>query len=719
MPSTEDGTHVESPRPSSTLWRNCAAFWILGLCNNFAYVIMLSAAKDILDVESGGSHANSTVDPSRCPADGSTLACSTISTGSILLADILPTLIVKLLAPFILNYLPYAVRHGLVVFFQASSFVIVAASTTVYQGIIGVVFASIGAGIGEITYLSMSSHFPADVISTWSSGTGGAGIFGAIAYAILTDPQMLNLSPRNALFSMLVIPTVFLVTFWKLLKSPATIPKVETCDPRSYVLRNPQVRRTSDEVNRPLIDEESDHRPETEQLSTRKRLRLMKNLIRYMVPLMLVYFGEYFINQGLVELLIFDCSHGFGFSVGSQYRWYQVLYQLGVFVSRSSVNFVQIRPRYLPLLAALQIINAMVFFEDAQHRFFPHISIVMLIIFYEGLLGGAAYVNTFRSIHKVIPSKPQREFKGRTRRGSISRVGVPSLNDVLREDGEGAGVQQPPKGGLLRSGAVDGGDPRAMQSVMQNEVDFCKSRSGNIWREVTRTQVLSKVNGGVRHARQAGYGESLAVESSISAAAPVGGCCGCGVSGPGAPGAPGPDGKDGEDGAPGAPGRDGPDGPAATPAPAIDWCFECPDAPAGPAGNPGPKGPSGNAGAPGQDGQPGVAGQSGAPGPQGPAGAPGAPGQAGAPGAPGVVHEVEGPVGAPGAPGAPGPAGPDGQPGAPGQAGAPGPQGPAGDAGAPGAPGKDGEDGEKGPDGLQGAPGACDHCPPPRTAPGY
>ncbi|KHJ92823.1 nematode cuticle collagen domain protein [Oesophagostomum dentatum] len=27
-----------------------------------------------------------------------------------------------------------------------------------------------------------------------------------------------------------------------------------------------------------------------------------------------------------------------------------------------------------------------------------------------------------------------------------------------------------------------------MQSVMQNEVDFCKSRSGNIWREVTRTQ---------------------------------------------------------------------------------------------------------------------------------------------------------------------------------------------------------------------------------------
>ena len=29
-------------------WRNIAAFWVLGLCNNFPYVIMLSAAFDIL-----------------------------------------------------------------------------------------------------------------------------------------------------------------------------------------------------------------------------------------------------------------------------------------------------------------------------------------------------------------------------------------------------------------------------------------------------------------------------------------------------------------------------------------------------------------------------------------------------------------------------------------------------------------------------------------------
>ncbi|MQI27745.1 hypothetical protein EI009_25950, partial [Escherichia coli] len=93
-----------------------------------------------------------------------------------------------------------------------------------------------------------------------------------------------------------------------------------------------------------------------------------------------------------------------------------------------------------------------------------------------------------------------------------------------------------------------------MQSVMQSEVDFCRSRSGNIWREVTRTQVLAKVSGGsVRSRRQAGY-ESAGVEGSFSS---QGGCCGCGVSAAGPPGAPGQDGEDGSDGQPGAPGNDG------------------------------------------------------------------------------------------------------------------------------------------------------------------
>ncbi|KAI1730439.1 protein kinase domain-containing protein [Ditylenchus destructor] len=250
-----------------------------------------------------------------------------------------------------------------------------------------------------------------------------------------------------------------------------------------------------------------------------------------------------------------------------------------------------------------------------------------------------------------------------------------------------------------------------VQSVMQNEVDFCKSRSGNIWREVTRTQVLSKVSG-VRLPRQAGYGSSAGVEGAAShgGGGGGGGCCGCGVSAPGPPGPPGPPGNDGQDGGPGGPGNPGPDAPPAPAQQQHEPCQECDQAQAGPPGPPGPPGPDGNPGSPGQDADGGGRGPPGPPGPPGPAGQPGGPGDAGAPGGPGQVHDV------PGTEGPPGPAGPpgsDGQPGGPGQPGGdgqPGPQGPPGNPGSDGSPGEAGKDGGK---------GACDHCPPPRTAPGY
>lgn len=45
--------------------------------------------------------------------------------------------------------------------------------------------------------------FPRDVLGGWGSGTGGAGVAGALLYSALTQ---LGLSPRVTLFIMLVIP---------------------------------------------------------------------------------------------------------------------------------------------------------------------------------------------------------------------------------------------------------------------------------------------------------------------------------------------------------------------------------------------------------------------------------------------------------------------------------------------------------------------------------
>jgi battenin len=122
------------------LINNLIAFWLLGLCNNFAYVIMLSAAKDILEVEEhhhGDDPKNGTSPSDQCLDDMSQMKCSPISTGSILLADILPTLAIKLIGPFMLQRIPYNLRHTAVVIFQSLSYIIVALSGSVLVGIIG------------------------------------------------------------------------------------------------------------------------------------------------------------------------------------------------------------------------------------------------------------------------------------------------------------------------------------------------------------------------------------------------------------------------------------------------------------------------------------------------------------------------------------------------------------------------------------------------------
>ncbi|XP_018518335.2 battenin [Lates calcarifer] len=148
-----------------TQWRNWVGFWLLGLCNNFAYVVMLSAAHDILKKqESENATANT---PSTLTVDfqggnssnGSRYDCNPVSTAAVLLADILPTLVIKLFAPFVIHKLPYGFRVLFCVIMAATSFLLVSLSSAVWISILGVIFASISSGLGELSFLSLTAFF--------------------------------------------------------------------------------------------------------------------------------------------------------------------------------------------------------------------------------------------------------------------------------------------------------------------------------------------------------------------------------------------------------------------------------------------------------------------------------------------------------------------------------------------------------------------------------
>lgn len=368
---------------------------------------MLSAAKDILEKESknGSSIYNET-----CPGNEKDIKYSTISTGSVLLADILPTLFIKLLGPFFLMHMAYDVRHIFVVVCQMLSYIIVSISTTIEIGLLGVIFASLGSGLGEITYLSLASHFSNDVISAYSSGTGGAGIIGALVYAIMTDPYVLNISPNKTLLFMTIVPLIFLFCYSKILKCPESVKQVglfNNVDNYVYESIQNEIDEEIDNENTIAINETSDNI--VSPLSYEEKKSIIISMLYYMLPLVIVYYAEYFINQGLLELISFTCKKGFNLTLSAQYRWYQVLYQVGVFVSRSSNNICTIESKFLPLLAIIQVVNLIIFYYDAKNHFISHIIIVMALVLFEGTIGGKAYVSTFSQIHKNT-SMEKREF---------------------------------------------------------------------------------------------------------------------------------------------------------------------------------------------------------------------------------------------------------------------------------------------------------------------
>lgn len=96
--------------------------------------------------------------------------CNPISTSVILLLDIVPSLIVKLFAPFILGHASFKVI--IVVAFTTVSFLLTGLELGQGTAFVGVVFASLASGLGEVTFLGYMSKFEANSISAWSSGTG-------------------------------------------------------------------------------------------------------------------------------------------------------------------------------------------------------------------------------------------------------------------------------------------------------------------------------------------------------------------------------------------------------------------------------------------------------------------------------------------------------------------------------------------------------------------
>lgn len=358
------------------------------MINNVLYVIILSAALDLVGPD--------------------------IPKGVVLLADVIPSFLTKLVAPYFIHLIPYEVRILVFAALSAGGMLIISMTPSYLDGgatstkLAGVMLASLSSGGGELSFLGLVHYYGPFSLAAWGSGTGGAGLVGAGAYALATTT--FGLSVKATLLSSAFLPAIMLLSFFALLP----------LEPLRHGRRTVQAKDDGEASATAALEREGLLAPEDQDSSLGHHQKpsmwsqFKQNLGRarclffpYMLPLLLVYIAEYTINQGVAPTLLFPLDQSPFTHYRAFYPTYNAIYQVGVFISRSSTPFVRIHNLYLP--SFLQIINLALLTLQSLFDYIPSVYLVFAIIFWEGLLGGLVYVNTFAEISDRVDKK-DREF---------------------------------------------------------------------------------------------------------------------------------------------------------------------------------------------------------------------------------------------------------------------------------------------------------------------
>jgi battenin len=277
--------------------------------------------------------------------------------------------------------------------------------------LVGVVIGSLSSGGGELSFLGLTHYYGYFSLAAWGSGTGGAGLVGAGLYVMLTS--WIRLSVRSSLLASAFLPLIMLASFFFVLPHE---PLTHASKLMGYQdIPSSGAAEGTDETPPPSPPANLIHSTSEESHPFgRRKASLIASLHRsgllffpYMLPLILVYIAEYTINQGVSPTLLFALPSSPFSEFRAFYPFYNFLYQTGVFIARSSSPFVRIHALYVPSL--LQVANLLILTSHALYDWIPNVYIVFVIIFWEGLLGGFVYINTFAEIMDTVP-KQEREF---------------------------------------------------------------------------------------------------------------------------------------------------------------------------------------------------------------------------------------------------------------------------------------------------------------------
>ncbi|KAF4636830.1 hypothetical protein G7Y89_g1246 [Cudoniella acicularis] len=163
---------------------------MMSLINNLSYVIILSAALDLVGPD--------------------------IPKAVVLLADVMPSFATKLIAPYFIHKVPYWARVLLMTGLSTGGmFLIALTPSSIPIKLFGIAISSVSSGAGELSFLGLTHYYGHFSLAAWGSGTGGAGLIGAGLYVFLTST--LGLSVKTSLLTCAFLPFIMLISFFLIL----------------------------------------------------------------------------------------------------------------------------------------------------------------------------------------------------------------------------------------------------------------------------------------------------------------------------------------------------------------------------------------------------------------------------------------------------------------------------------------------------------------------
>ncbi|KAJ4496176.1 batten's disease protein Cln3 [Lentinula edodes] len=436
LPATsnlESTERIEIPEDDRKLMRKLgASFFLFGLINNVLYVIILSAALDLV--------------PSSTPK------------GIIAFCNIAPALVAKVGWPYVLKgRIRYVKRIFGCCILSSLGMLVVALFDSLFARLIGIGLASFSSGLGELTFLQLSTTYaPPSVaghgLGYFASGTGAAGLAGAFLWW-----EVRGLGVRVGVGLSSVLPFIIPATYFFLLPSSSAF-LYTSIPPSGYESPNVQgstlpytpLAATEEELG----EEEGSFRAgprKNVSLTFNDKVRLVRPLLtRYMLPLFFVYLFEYTINQGVAPTLLYPVPSPDRYwllskiihTIRDYYPLWQLIYQTTVFLSRSSISIgiPPLPPNLLPLPSVLQGFILLLLAFESSIGFYADdaeglsIIAVFALISLEGICGGLAYVNAFyrinqehpdpSSAHNMERAKQEKEFK-------IGSIGFADSSGIL------------------------------------------------------------------------------------------------------------------------------------------------------------------------------------------------------------------------------------------------------------------------------------------------